>query len=426
MKHRIAHQTAGGHRSERMLAATAAATVAATTLLIPSVSASAGNPAAPTVTHLSVRSGGTWGDDLVTIRGTGFGNSGTAKVSKVVFGTHKAYGTKILNATTIQAYSPEVHNKRAVVDVRVVWRSGKASRKSSVDRFTFVVPTTHTRLNGHWSAAQSQQIARTMMSKTSRLNNAPVAHNPGYWTPAMGRPAVHRAAGWLGLPYTWAGGSYTGPSYGSCHGDGLIGEFDCKIWGFDCSGLVLYSWSKYRHLAHYAATQRKQAGSFHPSADELQPGDLLFFSAGGSTISHVVMYAGNGKIIQASESGWPVRYSTIAQVKASHARYFGATRPMSKGKQGGSPSLTSAPVARTATTGGHTITLHGHHLDTTARVFFGSTPTYAFSIKSASTITVKVPAHRAGTVNVRVANAWGMSSVTSHARTTYVAPGHGG
>jgi cell wall-associated NlpC family hydrolase len=416
------HATSRRNHRPRLAALVGAAVV--TTLMIPlaaaPTAAAAPTQAAPTVSHLSVHRGLTWGGDEVIISGTGFDGTRGRRVATVLFGRHKADWVSVVNATTIRAYSPAVRDRRAAVDLRVVLRDGTSSPRTRADVFTFLPITRNSPLNWGWSAAESRRIANSMIGKARRVNARPVAHNAGHWTPAMGRSAVRRAAAWLGMPYTWAGGSATGPTYGSCYGDGLIGKFDCTFRGFDCSGLTLYAWAKYRHLDHYAATQRRTAGRFHPSLSELQPGDLLFFSGGGSVISHVVMYAGRGKIIQAAMSGWPVRYNTLAEVLAGEPRYFGATRPMSTGRQGAPPVVTSISTTRSSTGGGSTITLHGRHLDTTAHVSFGSTGTYRFTVRSASTVTVTVPAHRAQTVSVRVTNAWGWSAATSRAQLTYI------
>ena len=93
--------------------------------------------------------------------------------------------------------------------------------------------------------------------------------------------AVTAALGMRGVPYVF-GGTSRG--------------------GVDCSGLT--------QLAFKAAgvelprTAAAQANVGHRvSVNDLQPGDLLFFY---SPIDHVVMYVGNGKIVEASQSGVPV------------------------------------------------------------------------------------------------------------------------
>lgn len=107
--------------------------------------------------------------------------------------------------------------------------------------------------------------------------------------PATGAAATAIAAArsQLGVPYRWAAASP-----GS---------------GFDCSGLVMYAYGQAgRSLPHssralYSMTQRL-------SADQLQPGDLVF---GGSPVHHVGLYVGGGLMIHAPHSGDVVRIASI-------------------------------------------------------------------------------------------------------------------
>jgi cell wall-associated NlpC family hydrolase len=145
----------------------------------------------------------------------------------------------------------------------------------------------------------------------------------GSWTAAKGRTAVARAERWLGTPYSWAGGNSSGPTYGVCAGDGAFN--DCNVVGFDCSGLMMYGWPAAR-FAHYAATQYLQ-GSYHPSMNNLMPGDLVFWSSDGtvSGIHHVAMYIGGGNVIQAPESGSVIQITPVYNVSWG---LFGASRPL--------------------------------------------------------------------------------------------------
>jgi|GEM_PF-495181 len=96
----------------------------------------------------------------------------------------------------------------------------------------------------------------------------------------------------LGVGYTWGGSS---PSL-----------------GFDCSGFVQYVYR--RHGVELPRTSRQQALSGEPlplARDALAPGDLLFFAGDGRTISHVAIYAGEGRILHSSRSGQGVRYDEL-------------------------------------------------------------------------------------------------------------------
>lgn len=153
-----------------------------------------------------------------------------------------------------------------------------------------------------------------------------VAPRAGRWTPAEAATAVRRARSTLGTPYAWAGGNSYGPTYGVCDASNGAPN-DCHVYGYDCSGLVMYGWGPYLSMAHYAATQYVSAGRFHPSAGQLRPGDLVFWSYNGriSGIHHVAMYLGHGRIIEAPYSGGYVRIASLWE----YGSFFGATRPLS-------------------------------------------------------------------------------------------------
>jgi cell wall-associated NlpC family hydrolase len=98
------------------------------------------------------------------------------------------------------------------------------------------------------------------------------------------------------------------------------------IWGsegpnsFDCSGLVYAAyraaglgWPNWDRLnsALYSGYTK------HVSLNELQPGDLLFYSYKGtiSTIHHITIYAGGGMMWEANSKGKGLLYSNIYSVK---------------------------------------------------------------------------------------------------------------
>jgi cell wall-associated NlpC family hydrolase len=98
------------------------------------------------------------------------------------------------------------------------------------------------------------------------------------------------------------------------------------IWGtqgpssFDCSGLVYAAyksagldWPNWDRLnsALYAGYTK------HVGLNELQPGDLLFYSYKGtiSTIHHITIYAGGGMMWEANSKGKGLLYSNIYSVK---------------------------------------------------------------------------------------------------------------
>lgn len=122
---------------------------------------------------------------------------------------------------------------------------------------------------------------------------------------------------WLGTPYSWGGGSLTGPTEGFAQGAGII--------GFDCSSLVqnmVYNGTNKSVLLPRTAQPQYEATKGNPVAwDALQPGDLLFFGSSAGTIHHVAMYIGNNKIIEAPHTG-----AFVQEVPLYKGDFFAATR----------------------------------------------------------------------------------------------------
>lgn len=78
---------------------------------------------------------------------------------------------------------------------------------------------------------------------------------------------------------------------------------------FDCSGLTLYSFNKAgKKLPRTTGAQYNSTK--HITASSRQAGDLVFFHT-GSSVYHVGIYAGSGKIWHAPKTGTRVRLEKI-------------------------------------------------------------------------------------------------------------------
>jgi cell wall-associated NlpC family hydrolase len=132
-------------------------------------------------------------------------------------------------------------------------------------------------------------LALTSCATTQRPAPAPSngSTNPG--SAAPGDRAAALAAQMVGKPYKYGGSS---PS------------------GFDCSGLVQYS---FRHagisLPHNTMQQRSATRLVKIS--ELRRGDLLFFNQEGKKHGHVGIYLGGGRFVHAPSSGKSVRSDAL-------------------------------------------------------------------------------------------------------------------
>ncbi|MER6198059.1 NlpC/P60 family protein [Streptomyces sp. NPDC001586] len=145
-----------------------------------------------------------------------------------------------------------------------------------------------------------------------------------------GADALRRAAARAGTPYSWGGGGPSGPSTGFCDGTNgyLNGRCSASVTvGFDCSSLVQYAYWPTTQLPRVASDQYGATSHQAVSRDDLQPGDLLFWSKGGSgSIYHVAMYAGDGNVLHAPRTGRVIELQPISSAMPERD-YYGATRP---------------------------------------------------------------------------------------------------
>jgi len=70
--------------------------------------------------------------------------------------------------------------------------------------------------------------------------------------------------------------------------------------GIDCSGLTMVVYKEFNVTLPHSVTRQYDEGSTVSKGQE-QPGDLIFFDEHDDGISHVGIYAGDGKIVHASD-----------------------------------------------------------------------------------------------------------------------------
>ena len=78
--------------------------------------------------------------------------------------------------------------------------------------------------------------------------------------------------------------------------------------GVDCSGFVRYVMQHGAGISMNRSSGGQAQQGVAIGADQMQPGDLLFYS-GGSGINHVAMYIGDGKIVHASTYATGIKIS---------------------------------------------------------------------------------------------------------------------
>ncbi len=130
---------------------------------------------------------------------------------------------------------------------------------------------------------------------------APVQHAS---PTGAGKAALRVALHYLGTPYQWGGST---PST-----------------GFDCSGLVQYAYAQEGVQLPRVAAAQFDVG-IHVARDDLRPGDAVFFADPDGYVHHVGLYIGDGRFVNAPETGEDVKISSLSDPYFA-AQYAGARR----------------------------------------------------------------------------------------------------
>ena len=78
--------------------------------------------------------------------------------------------------------------------------------------------------------------------------------------------------------------------------------------GVDCSGFTRFVLQNGGGVSMNRSSTGQSAQGISVSADQMQPGDLIFYGS-GSSINHVAMYIGNGQIVHASTERTGIKVS---------------------------------------------------------------------------------------------------------------------
>lgn len=130
---------------------------------------------------------------------------------------------------------------------------------------------------GQAAAADEQDEEEAAAADSSSQTGAEAASLEG--TSDIRQTVVNYALSFLGGPYRYGGND--------------------PRTGVDCSGFTRFVLSNAAGIQMARSSGSQAAQGVAVSADQMQPGDLLFYS-GGKGINHVAMYIGSGKIVHAS------------------------------------------------------------------------------------------------------------------------------
>ncbi|MCX5540261.1 NlpC/P60 family protein [Paraburkholderia sp. CNPSo 3076] len=140
-------------------------------------------------------------------------------------------------------------------------------------------------------AACSSAPQRVSRSGSSASENGGRTRPPGFPNfvdHSVGREEISiQAMGLVGIPYRWGGNTPDS--------------------GFDCSGLVKYVLARSASVDLPRTTAEMSTRGETIEPDEIAAGDLIFFNTTGRPHSHVGIYVGNLRFVNAPSTGGTVR-----------------------------------------------------------------------------------------------------------------------
>ncbi|RQU89670.1 peptidoglycan endopeptidase [Burkholderia cenocepacia] len=208
------------------------------------------------------------------------------------------------------------------------------------------VPVAVVSLLAACSSVPPQSASRSasgMKITTPRAFPAP-ANFPKFVDHSVGQEEISiQAMSLVGVPYRWGGNTPTS--------------------GFDCSGLVRYVIGRAAdvNLPRTTADMSGRGVSIEP--DEIAPGDLIFFNTTGRPHSHVGIYVGKLRFVNAPSTGgtvrldyltnpyWAKRFDGIRRVappRSAPTPFDAPTYEAKRDEPRSPPTVAAAPVVVTA------------------------------------------------------------------------------
>ncbi|WP_312317284.1 IPT/TIG domain-containing protein [Stenotrophomonas sp.] len=337
--------------------------------------------AAPTVTSVTPTAGPSTGGNSVVITGTNLGSA-----TAVTFGGTAATGYTVNSATQITATAPA--GAAGTVDIRVTTVGG-TSATSAADQYTYVSAPTVTSVSptaGPGTGGTTVVITGTNLSGATAVTFGGTAAT-SYTVNSATRitaTAPAGAAGTVDIRVTTVGGT-----------------------------------SATSAADQFTYVSAPTVTSVSPTAGPVTGGTTVVITGtnfGGATaVTFGATAATNYAVNSATQitATAPAGAAGTVDIRVTTVGGTSATSAADQYTYVSAPTVTSVSPAAGPTAGGNAVVITGVNLAGTTTVLFGGTPASGFTVNSSTQITAGAPANAAGTFNVRVVTAGGVSAVGS-------------
>ncbi|WP_205746406.1 IPT/TIG domain-containing protein [Dyella amyloliquefaciens] len=341
---------------------------------------------APTVTGLSVTSGGTGGATSVTITGTNFVSGAT-----VTFGGTSATGVTVNNSNSISAVVPA--HAAGVVDLVVTTSGGSTTIPSAYTYLPVPTVTGLSATSGGTGGATSVTITGTNFTGATAVTFGATAATSFTVNSATSITATSPAgsAGTVDVKVTTPGGTST---------TGLADQFT--------------------YVATPTVTSLSVTSGLTSGGTTLTitGTDFIGVTAVRFGLTNVGFLVNSATSITVTAPGHSA--GTI-DVTVTTAGGTSATSASDQFTYIAAPTVTGISPTSGSTAGGTSVTITGTDFSGAMAVTFGATAATSFTVNSATSITATSPAGSAGAVDVTVATAGGTSATSASDQFTYIA-----